>query len=411
MVSIIKNGVLTLEGSVGGAGPATLGLKRSLREGHTFCVVESSCELSTSVLTYTNYVGKFFANLTVIFQIFTEHLPTIIAAIGQVMNLPPLRVTLGCLGEITSIFRLIKESLSFYRQSNFLSIFQKHAWTGENTRNALAKTIANFDDSTFQNRLPLKFRKIITGKKDQLATLLRRVDAGDQTAIEKADRVFTRWAGRNIYNHLLEISNLAEVEIERALPDWMNGDLLIKGGKSYLNNLLKRVEKGEQKATEEATKLIETMNSYAAKKRIFNALKIIGAAIGAISCIGFFVAFPWAVTVMFLVLIGICATTAYLYNSCYVENRENRFSLKLCVPEPIRNAVVAVGSELGNYPQKIATWINGEKPIYHPFFDRKIEIAEHRNLVQIQKSYSAERLKRRTRLAAQGILLGTPAAA
>jgi hypothetical protein len=396
----ITKALVAVDSAAGGLYPAAKNLGRSLHAGHRICVAESSCELSIGMTTYGYNTGKILTLLPVIAKVFTDHIPKIIS---YVVHLIPLDDFLGGMGFITTVARGTKEALAVYRQTQFLSIFQQDAWTGENTKTALKMTIGNFDDSTFQTRLPLKFRKIITGKKDKLITLLDQVKAGDQTAIEKADRVFKRWAGFAIHNHLLKVSRLTDVELERALPDWMNEDLMIRGGKIYINNLLKRVEKGEQKAAAEATKLLDTMSSYADKKRIFHAIQVVGAVIGVISCLALFITFPWAVTLIFTALGIICAVAAYMHHSGYVENREDRFSLKLCVPEALRNAPQTAG----NYFEKIKTWVNPKKPktvTPHPFFDRRIE------LVHTKKSYSAELLQRRTRQAAGRSFLTASAA-
>ncbi|HEY5235986.1 MAG TPA: hypothetical protein VIJ14_07400 [Rhabdochlamydiaceae bacterium] len=403
MTSIIK----AMEGAAVGVGPAADNLKRGLREGHTLCIAESGFELSAGSTTYAYYTGKFLNLLPLIASVFTDHIPQIISMIG---NLISLQDALGVLGILTNTARAVKESISLYRQRQFISLFEKHAWKGPNIQNALAQTIEHFDKPGFQEALPLKFRNIITGKKHLLERLLTKIDGGDQVALEKAERIFARWTGRNIRDKLVTITNLPGVELERALPEWLYRDIVNQGGKIYLSNLLRRVDKSDLKAIAEATKLLDTMQSYAAKKQIVHVLKIIGAVIGLISCIGFFVACPWAVTGMFLVLIGIFAGGAYLYNSGYVENREDRFSLKLCFPEFIRNIAFAIS----NSPETFKAWMNAKKPKVltpHPFFERRIEMAQHKSPRQIQKSYSAERLERRTRLAAQGILLSTPAAA
>lgn len=393
------NSLLLVEGASIGIGPAAANLKRGLSsEGSRLCIAESDWELASGSATLSNYLTKIFDNLATIFQLFTDHIPAPIAAIGHAMDLVGSRVGLGVIAIATCTFRLVKESISYHRQMKFLSIFKKAAWTGQETRVALETTIANFDNAKFQQQIPLKLRNIIKGNKGKLNTLLSGVNSGDEKAIKIADRVFQHWAGRNVYNHLVEIAKMPEVEVERALPDWMNSDLLIQGGaKAYLTDLLQRVDRGEQKAGDEATKLIETMQSYAAKKRMIHIIKMLGAAIGIIACISFFIACPLALIITLTVITTLIAVAAYMYNSGYVENREDRFSFKLCIPEAIRNAPASLRKKISKCAEKISAKINvkiaPKKLEHHPFFEKSIV-----------PNYSDERLQRRARLAARGIL-------
>ncbi len=395
------------EGAAVGVIPATDNLNHALREGHQLCIIESGLEFSSGLSSYAYYIGKIISLLPTIAGVFTNHIPRFLSVLDKWI---PLQQYLGVVGIITNTARGAKEAVSLYRQRQFLSLFERHAWKGANIRNALDKTIKDFDKPRFQEALPPKFTKIITGKKHLLEKLLQKIDGGDQKALEKAERIFARWTGRNIRDMLVTITTMPEVELERALPDWLRLDIVNQGGKIYLDNLLKRVDKGNLKAIDEATKLLDTMKSYATKKQIVHVLKIIGAVFSVISCIGFFIAFPWAVTLVFLIItVGLSAAT-YLYNSGYVENREDGFSLKLCIPEFIRDLAVSIW----NSPKKFKAWVNAKKPKVltpHPFFERRIERAEHSKLLQMERSDSAERLERRTRLAARGVLLRARAAA
>ena len=128
------------------------------------------------------------------------------------------------------------------------------------------------------------------------------------------------------------------------------------------------------------------MESYARKKTFVHILKIIGAVIGIISFIGFFVAWPWAVTVLFLVLSCVIAGAAYMHNSGCVENREGGFSLKLCVPEFIRD----LAFDLWNSPAKIRAWITVKKPKVftpHLFSKRSDQIRVDRRLSLAAKGF------------------------
>jgi len=288
MANIIK----LIDGSAIGIGPAAVNLKRGLREGRVFSAVESVFEIGGAFSTLTSYFGKGLANLSLIWAIFSDHIPSVIAALGFAFNSIAGRAALGAIGIFTCTFRIVKESISLARQKIFLEIFERNAWQGDNLRNALAETVENVDNPFFQNILPLKFRKLIVGKKEKLEDLLKKVDAGDQEAQKKAERVLSLWTGRNIRDSVKEINDLPLVEIERSLPIWLYQDIVDKGGKAYLNRLLQKVCVGDKKATLEATKLLDDMRSYATKKQIVHILRIIGAAIGLISCLSFFHSIP-----------------------------------------------------------------------------------------------------------------------
>ncbi len=378
----------TLESPIGFIS-AVKSLKHGVKERDGLCTAESTFEVGGGVSSYIYYAGQVLSRTGIVLQVFLDHLPHFISVIGHVMAASPLRFSLGGVGICVNISRIVKESLSLIRQNRFLAIFQRTAWQGEGLKNAIAETIANFHKPEFLNSLPLEFRKVIAGKEVELQALSEGVKAGNKDSIKTAERVFALWTGRNIRDGLEEINNKKDVELKRALPEWLYNDIVAKGGKIYLSNLFKQVYKGDPKATAEATELLDKMRSYATKKRIVHVLKIIGSVIGLISCIGFFVAFPPGVTLVLLALIMIMAATAYMVSSGYVENREDRFSLLLCVPEFIRD----LPETIKDISQKINTRINAKrakKPFVHPL------LATPRT--QKITTISAQRLARQKRL-------------
>ncbi len=375
-----------------GVVPAIKDLNRSLSQHHSLCGVESGFEISSGVTSYAYYTGKIISLLPTIAGVFTNNIPTFISNLGTSI---PLQEFMGIVGIVTNAARGAKEAVSLYRQVQFQSLFERNAWKGSNIENALAETIDRFNEPGFQKALPPKFSRIIKDKKHLLERLLGKIKDGDQTALEKAERIFARWTGRNIRDKLETVVNMPEVELERALPDWLRLDIANQGGKIYLSNLLRKVNKGDLKTIDEATKLLDTMESYAAKKQVVHALRIIGAVISIISCVGFFIAFPWAISIPLLIIIALFGGAAYVYNSGYVENRDGGFSLKLCVPEFLRNMAFS----LVHAPKTIKASVNAKKPKVltpYPFFESNFEIAGH--------------AKRRTRHATSDIFSGAFAA-
>lgn len=216
--------ILAIEGAVLGLSTAVQNLVRSWNLGHRFCTVESGFDCAGGVTAYSYYAGKFFDVLFTVEAIFNINIPFLIH-----IALVPLKHFLGCAGIISNTFRAMKESLSLYRQQQFLKIFEKLAWKGSDTRNVLAGTIEHFDEPGFLESLPEKFKKIIAGNKPQLKRLLDKIDSGDQKtaqiAAQKAEELFTHWTARNIRDKLAEISTLSELELERALPVWLHTDI------------------------------------------------------------------------------------------------------------------------------------------------------------------------------------------
>ena len=352
MTSLIQ----IIDGSAIGIGPATSNLKRGLRENNFYSAFESICELGSAFTTLTSYFGKGLTNIGVIWSIFSDHIPYMLAVVSQTMSTIPMREALGVLGIFTASIRFIRESMALGRQYLFLSIFKEKAWKGENIRSALVETIDQLDKPAAQSTLPLRFRAVVVGKKGKLQEILTQFDAGSPQAQERARIILGAWIGRDIREPLVGLTKLPLVEIERSLPVWLFQDLEMKGGKEYLEVLLTKVRQGDLKATHEAKQLLDQMESYASKKRIVHILKMAGAFIGALACIGCFVAFPFALTLFLMTVTTILATAAYLVNTGYVENRQDEFSLKICIPEFILN----IPQMIQGIPRQIEAFIQSK---------------------------------------------------
>jgi hypothetical protein len=188
------------------------------------------------------------------------------------------------------------------------------------------------------------------------------------------------------------------VELERAVPIWLYQDLLAKGEKTYLNTLFNQVANGSRKAVAEAIKLLDTMQSYGNKKRIVHILKITGAIIGLVLLIGLLphVTFPLALTYLLMAVSMSLAASSYMIMSGYVENREDRFSLTLCIPAFVRNLPEQL--QEWNRPKRILT----SRQIFERVRKAKASLPQ---AVQKINDFSNERLQRRARLAARGICL------
>jgi len=324
MVSIIKN----LDNMSLQLIPSVAGFGQGVQERNLLAATESSFG-TASGLTYLSYYLITVPNtLERISQIFKIHAAPAAAVVMAVSDRMPLPVMLFYLGVLASGLKFFKESLSLYRQQQFLAIFKKHAWQETKTRHTLKELIENLDKLTFRQSLPQAFLKEIEtrGGKAYLERLFK------QTTVDEANRLLSLWTGKEIRDVVEEIKNLPASSLERALPEWLFLDIIYNGGKEYFNTLLKNIYKGDRQATVEGTQLLERMQSFAAKKRILHILGMIAAVVGAISCIGFVVTFPFALTCVLLLLTLLVATSAYMVRKGYVENRDGGFSFSKLLP-------------------------------------------------------------------------------
>lgn len=304
------------------------GFNQALREGNRLCTTESSLGTASGVSYLSYYLAAIPNAFNRISKVFKIHVGPFSNYAMSIADSIPLPIVLFGLGFVASGFKFFKEGLSLYRQQQFLSTFEKHAWKEPKVRNILNEIIVNFDKQTFKHSLPPAFLKEIEkrGGKAYLERLSR------QPTVVETDQLLSQWTGKNMREALEEIKNLSASSLERALPEWLFEDITHKGGKDYLNILLKKVYKGDRQATAEGTKLLETMRSYATKKKILHILGMVAAAIGIIGCIGFLVTFPFLLSVALLVAISLLGLTAYVVRRGYVENRDDNFSFDKLLP-------------------------------------------------------------------------------
>jgi hypothetical protein len=315
-------------------------LIKALDERDGLCATELSFATVGTASNYTYYLAAVPNMVNRVIQLFRVHAPILAAMAQKTVDGIPLAAVLAALGFATSGFKLGKETVSLIRQQVFLSIFKRNAWKEEKVHETLQEMVRDYDKPTFKQALPEPFLQNIIqrGGKEYLATLLNK------DKLTEAQGLLSQWTGKKIRDCLEEIKNLPASSLERAMPEWLFQDISDKGGKDYLNLLLKKVYKGDLAASIEASKLLETMRSYAAKKRILHVIGMAAALVGAISCIGFLMTFPFALTIGLTVLVTILAIAGYMTNKGYVENRDGGFSFIKLLPafmqptkvEPIR---------------------------------------------------------------------------
>ncbi len=328
MVSIIKY----IDDMTLGLRAAAVGLYEGIDERNLLSAAESSSATVGGVSYLSYYIAAVPNTFNRVSQLFKLHVIPFVAVMQTKLDGVPLPTMLGYLGIIASGFRFFQEGMSLLRQKQFLMIFERNAV--QKTTNHLEEIIQNFDKPTFKQSLPPEFlREIeIRGGKAYLENL----------APAEAKKLLSQWTGKNIRNTLEEIKNLPASFLERALPTWLVEDITYKGGKDYLNILLKKVYKGDRPATAEANKLMETMRSYATKKQIVHYLAMAGAIIGVISCIGFLVTFPLPLTIALMVAILLIATSIYMVRRGYVENSDGGFSFNKTLPAFLQRSNVNV---------------------------------------------------------------------
>lgn len=338
MVSTITNAAKSLDDMSLQFRNGLVGLYQGVDERNLLTTTEASFGTANSITALSYYLTAIPNGINRLSHLFKLHVAPVAAFALTISNKIPLTHLLFGLGWLASSFRFCKESLSLHRQQQFLSIFNKHAWQEAKIRNTLKETIANFDKQTFKQSLPSPFLQEIErrGGKAYLERLLQ------EPSIAKADALLSQWTGKDIRDALEEIKNLSASSLERSLPVWLFEDITHKGGKEYLNLLLKKVYKGDRQATVEGTKLLETMRSFADKKKTLHILGMTAAAIGIISSIGFLVAFPFALTIALMVLMVILGTATYIVRKGYVENRDGGFSFNKLLPEFLQRSNVNV---------------------------------------------------------------------
>lgn len=332
MVSIIK----TVDDISLGLRIAFRNLVKAVDERDGLCATEASFATIGSASNYTYYVAVATNVVNRVIQLFRFHIPLMAAMSQKTLDGIPLPAILAGLGFATSGFKFGKETVSLIRQQIFLSIFKRHAWKEEKTRETLEEMIRDYDKPTFKQGLPVEFLQTIIerGGKDYLVSL--------QNNLTEAQGFLSQWTGKKIRDCLEEIKNLPASSLERAMPEWLFQEITDKGGKDYLNLLLKKVYKGDLPATIEASHLLQTMRTYATKKRILHVIGMAAAFLGAVSCIGFLVTFPLGVTIGLTVVVTILAIAIYMANKGYVENREGGFSFMKLLPEFLQRKNVEV---------------------------------------------------------------------
>ncbi len=309
---------------------STIGLKRAvdgLGEANNPLFAAESTFDAGSAFSYLSYYAAWIPN-----KLHTYNIHTFAAWV-------PL--TFAVFGIAAGAFKLVKESLSLVRQRLFLKIYEKHAWTPQKIETVLTeifnKINSPYDETRecFKRSLPEQFKDVL--KIVDLQEVLGKVKAGDQAAIINARDMIFQWTGREFRDELEEIKNLDTTALRRALPEWLFEEISQKGGKDYLNDLLKKIYRCNPQAAAEGKKLVETMKSYARKKTILHVLEVIAAVVGIVGCIGLLVAFPHIVTAVLILLVGVIAISRYVMNRGYVENPNGGLSLRLCLPEFLRD--------------------------------------------------------------------------
>jgi len=144
------------------------------------------------------------------------------------------------------------------------------------------------------------------------------------------------WKGNGLAYGIKKVAEYKDSALKRVLPEWFYADLQSKGGKSYLTNLATKIESNDRRAFDEGISLYEKMRIYSKRKQIMNALGWISAVLGIIGCIGIFVACPPAAISALLVASMAFIIAQYIVKKGWVENPNEGFSWKLCLPEFIQ---------------------------------------------------------------------------
>ncbi|MBS0649142.1 MAG: hypothetical protein JSS10_07975 [Verrucomicrobia bacterium] len=315
---------------------AALGLVQAFGERDGVSAAESSLATIGSASYYTYYAAAVPNTVNRAIQIFKLHTHLLANLARKTLDGIPLPAILAYVGFAASGFKFGKEAVSLIRQQIFLSIFERNAWKETKIRTTLQEMVRDYDRATFKQSLPADFLQTLIerGGKEYLANLL------SANKFIEAQELLSLWTGKKIRDSLEEIKNLSGSSLERAMPVWLFQEISDKGGKDYLNLLLKKVYKGDLEATVEATQLLQSMRSYGSKKRILHVIGMAAALVGALGCIGFLMTFPLSLTIGLMIVITILAVAGYMANRGYVENREGGFSFIKLLPAFMQPAKV-----------------------------------------------------------------------
>jgi hypothetical protein len=298
------NAIKFIEDSGVGLNRATTGFIDAARSHNNLCLAESSLETNSAFSQLLYYIAWIPNKI---------HTYNIYPISGVTRGLAFASLAANAL-------KLGKEVLSFTRQQLFLRIFTDYAWKPEQ----VVKTLTKISKLT-PEELPPNFPTA------DFKELFANVQAGDEKAANVAREQLLK---DSVVDSLDKIIKLDNLEIERALPQWLFKEITDKGGKEYFKGLLAKVNRSDQAAIQESVKILETMRSYTRKKTILHVLGIISAIVGIVGSIGICpVAFPLLVTILLLALVGVIGISTYAVNNGYVENPDGGFSLDRCIPE------------------------------------------------------------------------------
>jgi hypothetical protein len=144
------------------------------------------------------------------------------------------------------------------------------------------------------------------------------------------------WKGLGLAHGIKKVAEYKDPALKSVLPEWLYKDLQSKGGKTYLDNLATKIDANDRFAFEEGISMYEKMRVYSRRKQIMHILGWVSAILGIIGCIGVFVACPPAAISALLIASTVLMIAQYVIKKGWVENPNEGFSWKLCLPEFIQ---------------------------------------------------------------------------
>lgn len=274
--------IRTVDNYLTNIGGAVGGYKEAYQRGSHFDMIESAFETHSAVAGLFNYMGMASKYLGYIGIQATAFISNLFKHISPILAGLSVTQVLGGLSIAGSSFSFVKESLSLSRQIWFLSVFNESAWK-KNPR-ALMKVLKECHPVLLKRSIPEWL----------------------------ADQIFPKPS-----------------EAEKTKQQMLSTMTILPEHQHILNPTPQ-----EPEVTEE---LMGKIREYAIKKTVQHIIGVVGAALGVIGSIGVFVAFPPVLITVLLVASIAIAITAYIYKKGIVENPDEGFSLKRCVPEFILN--------------------------------------------------------------------------
>jgi hypothetical protein len=175
----------------------------------------------------------------------------------------------------------------------------------------------------------------------------------------------------------------------KSLPEYLKAKIEKEHGKDIFNSMREQINRGKDYydsaeaeqitdpvKTLDALRLAEEIQRGALKKQCFHLLNVAACVFGIAASIALIVGCPFAGLIIFTVVGLALAATAYMLKSGWVENPDEGFNWKLCIPGFLRykidpmmadpNRYASPTMEAFNFDAALNRMIQGEAEVEKP---------------------------------------------